>query len=139
MGYATSWWNEALVKQHLRDEALPIWVSLASRKTEIFREILGGCASRRGQELLCSAPLRLTSPAGVYRGTNPALEAAFGHEGPFWGRHYIFWHNGRPMTLIYEVFSPHLETYLGPMIPPTVSAVVSSGEPEAAKQEKVAE
>ena len=56
--------------------------------------------------------------AGVYRGHNKELEAAFGHPGPFWGRHYIFWHGGEPMTLIYEVFSPHLSKYLGPLTLP---------------------
>jgi hypothetical protein len=41
MGYAVSWWNEDLVQQHLQDAQLPIWVSLAKRKTETFREVLG--------------------------------------------------------------------------------------------------
>ncbi len=39
----------------------------------------------------------------------------FGHEGPFWGREYIFWRDGQPVTLINEIFSPALEEYLGPM------------------------
>ena len=39
----------------------------------------------------------------------------FGHAGPFWGREYIFWHSGQPLTLIHEIFSPALEKYLGPM------------------------
>jgi chorismate--pyruvate lyase len=39
----------------------------------------------------------------------------FGHEGPFWGREYIFWADGQPVTLINEIFSPALEEYLGPM------------------------
>lgn len=38
----------------------------------------------------------------------------FGQEGPFWGRSYVFWHDGRPLTIIYEVFSPRLQDYLGP-------------------------
>ena len=32
----------------------------------------------------------------------------------FWGRHYIFWRGGRPLTVIYEAFSPALAEYLGP-------------------------
>ncbi|MFM6197906.1 MAG: chorismate pyruvate-lyase family protein, partial [Dolichospermum sp.] len=28
---------------------------------------------------------------------------------------YLFWHHGKPLTLIYEVFSPFLTKYLGPM------------------------
>ncbi|HEY9737038.1 MAG TPA: chorismate pyruvate-lyase family protein, partial [Trichocoleus sp.] len=52
---------------------------------------------------------------GIYLGHNAALAHAFGEDGPFWGRHYLFWHHGRPLTLIYEVFSPYLTRYLGPM------------------------
>jgi len=44
-----------------------------------------------------------------------ALESAFEQSGFFWGRHYLFWHHGKPLTLIYEVFSPYLTKYLGPM------------------------
>lgn len=35
--------------------------------------------------------------------------------GPFWGRQYLFWHGGRPLTLIHEVFSTALQDLLGPM------------------------
>jgi hypothetical protein len=28
---------------------------------------------------------------------------------------YIFWHDHKPLTLIYEVFSPYLSKYLGEM------------------------
>ncbi len=65
----------------------------------------------------------------VYRGTSPELEAAFGHKGPFWGRHYFFWREGAPLTLIYEVFSPQLEAYLGPMAPvSSVNVPVSTAD-----------
>lgn len=37
----------------------------------------------------------------------------FGHQGPFWGRQYLFWHCQRPLTLIHEVFSPSLQRHLG--------------------------
>ncbi|NET38640.1 MAG: DUF98 domain-containing protein, partial [Cyanothece sp. SIO1E1] len=52
---------------------------------------------------------------GVHYGHSLGLETAFGQAGPFWGRYYLFWHNGQPLTLIYEVFSPYLTRYLGPM------------------------
>jgi chorismate lyase len=42
----------------------------------------------------------------------------FRTKGPFWGRHYIFWHGGKPMTVVYEVFNPRLENALGPAKPP---------------------
>lgn len=39
-----------------------------------------------------------------------------GAKGPFWGRQYVFfWKGGMPLTVIYEVFSPKLERYLGKM------------------------
>jgi p-hydroxybenzoic acid synthase len=37
-----------------------------------------------------------------------------GTSGPFWGRLYLFWHGGQPLTVIHEVFSPHLAEYLLP-------------------------
>ena len=45
-----------------------------------------------------------------------ALRREFGEQGPFWGRQYIFWHDAKPLTLIYEVFSPRLQRLLGPSL-----------------------
>jgi chorismate lyase len=92
LAYATSWWEASHVDEYLQNRSLPIWASLARLRTEIYRDI-----------------------RQVYLGHSPALEQAFGQSGPFWGRHYLFWHDGQPLTLIYEVFSPHLAKYLGPM------------------------
>lgn len=39
----------------------------------------------------------------------------FGEPGPFWGRYYIFWHQGRALTVIHEVFSPAMRQWLGPV------------------------
>lgn len=39
--------------------------------------------------------------------------AVLGTSGPFWGRQYLFWHGDQPLTLIHEVFSPHIAQYLG--------------------------
>jgi chorismate lyase len=90
--YAASWWEASHLDEYLQNKSLPIWTSLARSRTELFRDI-----------------------QGVHYGHSQALAAAFGQPGPFWGRHYLFWHNGQPITLIYEVFSPYLEKYLGPM------------------------
>ncbi len=49
----------------------------------------------------------------MFLGNQPELEEAFGCPGPFWGRYYLFWKGGRPLTLIYEVFSHSLDAYLG--------------------------
>ena len=92
LAYATSWWEASHVDDYLQNRSLPIWASLAQLRTEIYRDI-----------------------RQVYLGHSATLEQAFGQSGPFWGRHYLFWHDGQPLTLIYEVFSPHLAKYLGPM------------------------
>jgi chorismate lyase len=63
----------------------------------------------------CLSALLLHQIQSVYYGHNAYLEELLGMEGPLWGRQYFFWHQGRPLTLIYEVFSPHLAKYLGPV------------------------
>lgn len=92
LAYAVSWWNADHVDEYLENRNLPIWESLSRLHTELYRDI-----------------------QGLYYGHCPHLEKAFGEAGPFWGRHYLFWHDRQPLTLIYEVFSPYLRRYLGPM------------------------
>ncbi|MBW4649044.1 MAG: chorismate lyase [Kastovskya adunca ATA6-11-RM4] len=90
LAYATSWWEASHVDEYLQNRSLPIWASLARLRTELYRDV-----------------------QGIYYGHCAGLEAEFKQSGPFWGRHYLFWHHGRPLTLIYEVFSPYLTKYLG--------------------------
>ncbi len=90
LAYATSWWEARHVDEYLENKSLPIWASLAKLRTELYRDV-----------------------QGIYYGESDALATAFGETGPFWGRHYLFWHHGEPLTLIYEVFSPYLQRYLG--------------------------
>jgi chorismate--pyruvate lyase len=90
--YAASWWEESHVDEYLQNKSLPIWASLARLRTELYRDV-----------------------QGIYYGNSAALESGFQEKGPFWGRHYLFWHHGQPLTLIYEVFSPFLTKYLGAM------------------------
>jgi len=92
LAYATSWWELSHVDEYLQNRSLPIWDSLSQLHTELYRDI-----------------------QGLYYGDSLILEQAFAEPGPFWGRHYLFWHHGQPITLIYEVFSPYLARYLGPM------------------------
>jgi chorismate lyase len=89
LAYAVSWWDAQEVDEYLQNRALPIWDNLSRLHTELYRDI-----------------------QGIYYGHSPELENAFQQTGPFWGRHYLFWHNGQPLTLIYEVFSPYLKKYL---------------------------
>ncbi len=91
LAYATSWWEARHVDEYLENKSLPIWASLAKLRTELYRDV-----------------------QGIYCGESPALADAFGEpETSLWGRHYLFWHHGKPLTLIYEVFSPYLQRYLG--------------------------
>ena len=92
LAYAASWWNASNVDDYLQNRSLPVWRSLATLHTELYRDV-----------------------RGVYCGYSPALELAFGEKAAFWGRHYLFWHDSTPLTLIYEVFSPYLQKYLGAM------------------------
>lgn len=88
--YATSWWEASHVDEYLQNRAIPIWASLTQLRTELYRDV-----------------------QGIHYGNSEALEKGFNQKGAFWGRHYLFWHNGKPLTLIYEVFSPYLTKYLG--------------------------
>ncbi len=92
LAYATSWWEQSHVDEYLQNRSLPIWASLARLRTELYRDVKGICY-----------------------GHSSVLEEAFEQSGPFWGRHYLFWHHGQPLTVIYEVFSPYLQKYLGEM------------------------
>lgn len=93
LGWAESWWNLEEAERHLRDRRQPIWRSLTTGRAELFREVDG---------------------LGQVRA--PWLSERFGAPGPFWTRHYRFFRNGRELTVIREVFSPLLETWLGPAI-----------------------
>ena len=90
LAYAASWWNANMVDDYLQNRSQPIWRSLSTLHTELYRDV-----------------------RGVDYGHCAALEREFDEKGPFWGRYYLFWHDRQPLTLIYEVFSPYLEKYLG--------------------------
>ncbi|NJK35236.1 MAG: DUF98 domain-containing protein [Oscillatoriales cyanobacterium SM2_2_1] len=92
--HATSWWSTAQMTAHLKDPSLPIWKSLHQKHTELYRDL-----------------------KGLYQGTCPQLDSTFGINNipsVYWGRHYLLWHGGTPLTLIYEIYGPNLGRYLGP-------------------------
>lgn len=93
LGYAVSWIHDADIEMVFRNQKLPIGKNILQNKTELFRDM-----------------------KRVYCVHSPELAKAFGHPGPFWGRSYLFWRGGRPVTFIYEVFSPTLEQYMGPVL-----------------------
>ncbi len=90
--HATSWWSEAVMQKYLKDPSLPIWVSLNQKYTELYRDL-----------------------KGIYKGACPSLTEAFGYPeiDTYWGRHYLLWHGGEPITMIYEIYSPAIGKYLG--------------------------
>lgn len=90
LAYAASWWAMSQVDEYLQNRSLPIWDSLSILHTELYRDV---------RQLYC--------------GHSAFLSEQFAQNSPFWGRHYLFWHRQQPLTLIYEVFSPVLEKYLG--------------------------
>ena len=91
LAWAESWWNQREAEQHLAQRSQPIWRSLTANRAELYREVDG---------------LALVEA--------PALAGRFGCQGPYWSRHYRFFRQGRELTVIREVFSPHLEQWLGP-------------------------
>jgi len=97
LGWAESWWNQSEAERHLRDRRQPIWRSLTTGRAELFREV-----------------------DGLGQVAAPWLEERFGGRGPFWSRHYRFFRQGRELTVIREVFSPLLETWLGPALGPAL-------------------
>lgn len=72
------------MQKYLQDPSLPIWVSLNQKYTELYRDL-----------------------KGIYKGACPQLAEAFGYPevDSFWGRHYLLWHGGEPITMLYEVYS----------------------------------
>lgn len=90
--HATSWWSVATMQKYLQDPSLPIWVSLNQKYTELYRDL-----------------------KGIYKGACPQLADAFGYPevDSFWGRHYLLWHGGEPITMLYEIYSPAIGKYLG--------------------------
>jgi chorismate--pyruvate lyase len=90
LAWAESWWNCEEAERHLHHRDRPIWTSLTQDRTELFREVDG---------------LALVQA--------PWLAERLGSPGPLWSRHYRFFREGRPLTVIREVFSPRLERWLG--------------------------
>ncbi|CAI5744968.1 unnamed protein product [Peronospora destructor] len=93
LGYAASWINMEDVDAVFKDTKIPIGKNIRQHKTELYRDM-----------------------KSVFCGHSNELEKAFGTPGPFWGRSYLFWNRGRPVTYIYEVFSPALEKHMGKVL-----------------------
>ena len=90
LAWAESWWNSEQVKENLKAKEEPIWKNLTQDRSELFREV-----------------------DSISIVNSQWLEEKFSFQGPFWSRNYRFFRNKKPLTIIREVFSPYLETYLG--------------------------
>jgi len=105
LGYAVSWWNKQDSEEFLLDKNRPIGGNMATSRLDVYRELVQ-----------------------VNYGTNSILENYFlSHQNNnssnneqfipsctgLWCRYYLMWRNGKPLNLIYEVFSPLLEKYMG--------------------------
>jgi len=89
--YAVSWWHKDDLANFLPQPHLPVGTNLQNQRLELFRDL-----------------------RGIYRGSCPELAGIFTAESSsdfYWGRHYLLWHGGRPITLIYEIFNPAIAKY----------------------------
>lgn len=112
-GYACSWWCQADVPGFLPNLGSPIGDALASHRHEIHRELLcvvhavGHAGLEEGFGL---PPAAAADVAALQPGRDWGA-------GELWGRWYIMRHQGKPLCVIYEVFSPRLEELLGCRVP----------------------
>nr|YP_010925698.1 hypothetical protein RMC00_pgp016 [Neoporphyra dentata]WKD83930.1 hypothetical protein [Neoporphyra dentata] len=98
-----------------------VWIGNNSRNKLIFAsswwniekyEAIYKCPSRAigsffiQSELDCYRDIH-----GIFLGYSAELESLFLVQGPFWGRYYTLFHNGKPISVIYEIFSPLLENF----------------------------
>ena len=90
LAWAESWWNADKVSENLKSKEEPIWKNLTQDRSELFREV---------------DSISLVNATW--------LEDQFCFKGPFWSRNYRFFRDKKPLTIIREVFNPHLETLLG--------------------------
>ena len=89
LAYACSWWNAEAADRLMRKREETMLNNLRDANVELYREV-----------------------KRVYVGKNGALARRFGCEDEdeeIWGRHYIFWSEGKPVTVVYEAFSPLIE------------------------------
>ena len=90
LAWAESWWNAEQISENLKAKEEPIWTNLTQDRSELFREVDS-----------------ISIVNAIW------LEDKFCFKGPFWSRNYRFFRDKKPLTIIREVFNPHLETFLG--------------------------
>ena len=90
LAWAESWWNAEQVSENLKAKEEPIWKNLTQDRSELFREV-----------------------DRISLVNSNWLEDEFCFKGPFWSRYYRFFRDKKALTIIREVFNPHLDSLLG--------------------------
>ena len=78
------------MNENLKAKEEPIWKNLTQDRSELFREV-----------------------DRISLVNSNWLEDQFCFKGPYWSRNYRFFRDKKPLTIIREVFNPHLESLLG--------------------------
>lgn len=86
--FASSWWSTEQYKAIYKYPSKAIGSFFIQSKLDYYRDI--HC---------------------IFWGYSSELENCFLVPGPFWGRYYTLFHKGKPIALIYEIFSPLLENF----------------------------
>ncbi len=90
LAWAESWWNSKEINLNLINRKQPIWKNLTRDRSELFREV-----------------------DAISLVESDLLKKEFKLQGPYWSRNYRFFRNKRPLTIIREVFNPHMDKWLG--------------------------
>lgn len=93
--HAVSWWNEAAYSRYLTNPTLPIGTSIVASRLELFRQMVDVACGTAPQEVF-----------GERREEGPVSNV--------WCRSYLMYVGGQAISLVYEVFSPALQRFLGP-------------------------
>nr|YP_009244691.1 hypothetical protein Ppul_088 [Pyropia pulchra]AMK96933.1 hypothetical protein Ppul_088 [Pyropia pulchra] len=86
--FASSWWNTDKYEAIYKYPSKAIGSVFIQSELDCYRDI-----------------------HGIFLGYSLELESLFLVSGPFWGRYYTLFHKGKPISIIYEIFSPLLEKF----------------------------
>nr|ALL97362.1 ycf21 [Pyropia endiviifolia] len=86
--FASSWWNSDKYEAIYKYPSRAIGSVFIQSELDCYRDI-----------------------HGIFLGYSAELESFFSVSGPFWGRYYTLFHEEKPISIIYEIFSPLLENF----------------------------
>ena len=116
------------VHEHLKDKSVPIFTSFTGERAELFREINGlycgknarlarafGAKDSEEDRDSTAAACRIAEDSDSIIIASSSSSTKAREQGPnLYGRHYTFYHGGRPLTVIVEVYNERtLEPFLG--------------------------